>query len=122
MPADYFIITNDPFTFHYPGSGEMDKSYEFTLPARAKVDSNSILFWFAELGMQTGYHFSCRININTKQVYEQSFAMRSTGSYHAVIGANILKQADKTNNIEFEIVGSGSATLRVSNICLMVQI
>ena len=122
MPADYVIITSSPFNFYYPGSGEMDKSFEFTLPAGAKVDSNSILFWFAELQIPTGAGLSWRININTKEVSNRyAYSGTRDASYHTVIGANVLK-AGNTNNIEFEIQGSGSSTLKFSDVYLMIQI
>jgi hypothetical protein len=125
MPADYVIITSAPFTLYYPGSGEIDKSLEFTLPAGAKVDSNSILFWSAEFQMGTGAILNWRININTKEVSNRH-AYSGTGTHHAgfhtVIGANVLKETGNTNNIEFEIQGSGSSTLKFSEVYLMIQI
>lgn len=122
MPADYVIITSAPFQFYYPGSGELDKSFEFTLPAGAKVDSNSILFYFAELQIPTSSGLTCRININTKEVSNRY----TTGgnyhtSYHTLIGANVLK-AGNTNNIEFELQGSGSSTSKFSDVYLMIQV
>ena len=123
MPADYVIIASSPFTLNYSGAGEMDKTLEFTLPLGAKVDTDSILFWVADVYFYNvaSATLTCRININTKQVYEQYIQSKSYGSYHAVIGANRLKQADKTNNVEFEIVGNGSSILKVSDIYLMIQ-
>ena len=122
MAADYVVISSSPFTLNYSGAGEMDKSLEFTLPSGAKVDTDSILFWVAEMSFNVATaSLTCRININTKQVYQQFFNGRSYGSYHAVIGATILKEAGKTNNIEFEIEGSGYSNLKVSDIYLMMQ-
>jgi hypothetical protein len=121
MPADYVILTSSPFTLNYPGSGEIDKSFEFTLPVGAKVDSNSILFWLAELNV--GGSLNWRININTKEVYNRyTYSGNHYASYHTVIGANVLKEADKTNNIEFEVQGSGSSNIRFSDMYLMIQI
>jgi hypothetical protein len=123
MPADYVIITSAPFTFNYSGLGEMDKSFEFTLPAGAKVDSNSILFWFAELNIASGAGVNWRININTKEVSNRNtYSGTHHTSFHTVIGANVLKEAGNTNNIEFEIQGSGSSTLKFSEVYLMIQI
>ena len=123
MPADYVIITSAPFTFNYPGSGEMDKSFEFTLPAGAKVDSNSILFWFAEFQMVSGASWTWRININKKEVSNRiAYSGTHYASYHTVIGANVLKEAGNTNNIEFEIRGSGNSTLKISDVYLMIQV
>jgi hypothetical protein len=125
MPADYVIITSSPFIFNYPGSGEMDKSLEFILPAGAKVDSNSILFWSAELYIPTGVSLNWRININTKEVYNRYSSSGTThASFHTVIGANILKEAGNTNNIEFEIQGTGTSysNLKFSDVYLMIQV
>ena len=123
MPADYVIITSAPFTFNYPGSGEMDKSFEFTLPAGAKVDSNSILFYYAELGVASAAGLNWFININTKEVSNRyAYSGTHYASYHTVIGANVLKEAGNTNNIEFEIRGSGNSTLKISDVYLMIQV
>jgi hypothetical protein len=126
MPADYVIINSTPFQFNYrdPGvGGEMDKSFEFTLPAGAKVDSNSILFWFAEFQMVSGASWTWRININTKEVSNRiAYSGTPPASFHTVIGANVLKEAGNMNNIEFEIQGSGGGNFKFYDIYLMIQI
>jgi hypothetical protein len=122
MVADYVIIEGGVFRMVYSGTGEMDKSLEFTLPSGARVDSNSILIFTSYTSVAAGATLNCRININTKEVYNRPISEGNFyGSHHAIIGANILKEADKTNNIEFEIQGSGNSTLRVSDMYLMIQ-
>jgi hypothetical protein len=125
MPADYVIITTTPFTFYYgtQTAGEQDKSFEFTLPSGAKVDSNSILFWTVDWSSPSGQMSTTRININTKEVYTRNISGGNFyGSFHAVIAANVLKGADKTNNIEFEVQGLANTGFTFSQVYLMIQI
>ena len=125
MAADYFIITTSPISFYYEGQGvegEMDKSVEFTLPSGAKVDSNSVLFWTADWTIPPGQILTVRININTKEVYWRKIpGGNSFGSHHAFIAPNVLKEADKTNNIEFEVQGTVISGITFSQVYLMIQ-
>jgi hypothetical protein len=123
MPADYVIITTTPFQFSYgPAGGEQDKSFEFTLPSGVKVDSNSILFWTADWYNPAGQGSTARININTKEAYSRYiYGANSFGSFNAVIAANVLKEADKTNNIEFEVQGPAGSGITFSQVYLMIQ-
>jgi hypothetical protein len=125
LAADYVIITSSPFSFSYQlgVGGEQDKSFEFTLPSGAKIDSNSILFWTAEWYNPSGQGLTTRININTKEVYAKYISgANSFGSLSAVIAANVLKGADKTNNIEFEVQASPGSSIIFSQVYLMIQI
>jgi hypothetical protein len=125
VPADYVIITSTPFQFYYrdPGvGGEMDKSFEFTLPSGAKIDSNSILVWTAEWNVPSAQLLTIHININTKEVYWRRIpGGNSFGSLNAVIAPNVLKEADKTNNIEFEVQGTTNSGITFSEVYLMIQ-
>jgi hypothetical protein len=127
VALDYVIVTSTPFQFIYrePGSGgEQDKSFEFTLPSGAKVDSNSILFWTAEWSAPTSQLLTTRIYINTKEVYWRRIVGIPSflGSLSAIIAPNVLKEADKTNNIEFEVEGTANSGITFSNVYLMIQI
>ena len=126
MAADYVIINSTPFQFYYrdPGvGGEMDKSFEFTLPSGAKVDSNSVLFWTAEWNTPPAQMLTIRININTKEVYwRRIMGGNSFGSLSAVIAPNVLKEANNTNNIEFEVQGTANSGITFSEVYLMIQI
>jgi hypothetical protein len=120
MAADYVIITSTPFSFSVTGGGEQDKSFEFTLPSGAKVDSNSILFWTAEFNIPLDEHLLVSFNINTKEVFKRYYyAPISIGSFNTVIAANVLKEAE-TNDIEFEVQGSNGA-VTFGNVYLMIQ-
>ena len=123
MPADYVIITTTPFNFYYGGGvgGEQDKSFEFTLPPGAKIDSNSILFFTADWSVPSTQS-TTRININTKEVYLRTISGGNYfGSFNAIIAPNVLKEADKTNNIEFEVQGTTNTGITFSQVYLMIQ-
>jgi len=123
MAADYVIITTTPFTFSVTVGGEQDKSFEFTLPSGVKVDSNSILSWTLDWSQPSGQMSTTRININTKEVYNRTIY---GGSYfvslNAIIAPNVLKEAGKTNNIEFEVQATSGTNITFSQVHLMVQI
>ncbi len=93
------------------------------MPSGAKVDSNSILFWTLDWSQPSGQMSTTRININTKEVYSRTIYGGSYfASLNAVIAPNVLKEAGKTNNIEFEVQAILGTNITFSQVHLMVQI
>ncbi len=123
MAADYVLLPSDA-SLSVGANAEVDEEREFTLPQGSKVDSKSVLFFNASFGIAQNSGVELSININTRKILSMNVSSYlPKHSYHVIIPENLLKKADKDNNIEFELKGYGSGgNAYVSETILLIQI
>jgi hypothetical protein len=122
MATDFVIIPSDA-SLSVGANAEADEEREFTLPQGSKVDSKSVLFLNASFGVSQNSSIELSININTKKILSMGLSSYlPKHSYHVIVPENLLKKADKDNNIEFELKGYGNGgNAYLSEAVLLIQ-
>lgn len=113
--ADYSIIRDSSFTIKT--GGDIDRSFNFSLPSSLYRDNRSILAFVMD-GASNLNNLRLEVLINGTSLRHPVLNQDSLQTLHEVVGSNVLRVG--SNTCEFRIT-SGSGTMNLSDVVLWWQ-
>jgi hypothetical protein len=112
--ADYAILSDGKLEMRI--GGDIDKSFSFSLPNSADLNSRGILMFMLDTVNPDNLKF--HIDINGKRVFDGRYNSDVFHSVHEVVQTGVLKAGSNTCTI---VLDSGAGKLQVGDVCVMYQ-